>query len=175
MWHSDYTTLTMYMVQYTVIWLIILRYITLSFDIHIHLIRYMPYIHSTLFLLWIGIYKVQLASGSVYFCCVLLCLDAVRYPQGLFHRTTKATMKIWTSVPHGSTENSSPFYWHISTLIPLMLGKHSHYKPWDEINYPRCRWSLGMDKWFHPALYKACAYLSMLWLKLIHVCKRGPR
>ena len=27
------------------------------------------------------------------------------------------------------------------------------------------RWSLGMDKWFHPTLYNECNYLSMLGLK----------
>ena len=37
------------------------------------------------------------------------------------------------------------------------------------------RWSLGMDQWFHPTLYWACNYLSMLGLKLIHVSKLGPR
>ena len=37
------------------------------------------------------------------------------------------------------------------------------------------RWSLGMDKWFHPILYYGCNYLSMLGLKLNHVSKRGPR
>ena len=29
-------------------------------------------------------------------------------------------------------------------------------------------WSLGMDKLFHPTLYKGCNYLSMLALKLIY-------
>ena len=31
-----------------------------------------------------------------------------------------------------------------------------------------------MGKAFHPTLYWACDYLSMLGLKLIHVSKRGP-
>ena len=35
------------------------------------------------------------------------------------------------------------------------------------------RWSLGMDKKFHPTHYNRCNYLSMLGLKLIHVSKRG--
>ena len=35
-------------------------------------------------------------------------------------------------------------------------------------------WSLGMDKWFHPILYCAFYYLSMLGLKLIHVTNGGP-
>ena len=32
---------------------------------------------------------------------------------------------------------------------------------------------LGMDKLFHPTLYKACDYLSMLGLKFNHVSKGG--
>ena len=37
----------------------------------------------------------------------------------------------------------------------------------------RCnRWNLGMNKSFHPTLYCACDYLSMLVLKLIHVSTR---
>ena len=35
-------------------------------------------------------------------------------------------------------------------------------------------WSLGMNKQLHPTLCWACYYLSMLWLKLNHVSKRGP-
>ena len=37
-----------------------------------------------------------------------------------------------------------------------------------------CRWSLGMDKYFHPTHYWTCDYLSMLGLKLIHVSKGAP-
>ena len=50
---------------------------------------------------------------------------------------------------------------------------------WDEVAYPFLyfsgpnRWSLGMVRWFHPTLFWACDYLSMLGLKLIHVSKRG--
>ena len=36
------------------------------------------------------------------------------------------------------------------------------------------RWSLGMDKWFHPTPYSTCNYLSMLGLQLIHVNKKAP-
>ena len=40
----------------------------------------------------------------------------------------------------------------------------------------RCnRWSLGMDKQFHPTLYWKCEHLIMLGLKSTHVDKRGPR
>ena len=35
------------------------------------------------------------------------------------------------------------------------------------------RWSLGMDKCFHPTFFWACDYWSMLGLKLDHVSKRG--
>ena len=35
------------------------------------------------------------------------------------------------------------------------------------------RWSLGLDKYFHPALYDGCNYLSILELQLNHVRKRG--
>ena len=49
---------------------------------------------------------------------------------------------------------------------------------WNYLSIPklqRCnRWSLGMDKWFHPKLCWTCDYLSMLGLKLNHVSKRGP-
>ena len=50
---------------------------------------------------------------------------------------------------------------------------------WNYLSIPKLqrlfRWSLGMDKWFHPTLYLVCDYLSMLGLKLIHVSKSGPR
>ena len=36
------------------------------------------------------------------------------------------------------------------------------------------RWSLGMNKWFHPTFYNGC-HLSMLGFKLNHISKRGPR
>ena len=48
---------------------------------------------------------------------------------------------------------------------------------WNYLSIPKLqrynRWSLWMDKWFHPTLYQACNYLSMLGLKLNHVSKRG--
>ena len=40
---------------------------------------------------------------------------------------------------------------------------------------PLHRWSLGMDRLFHPTHYNGCNYLSMLGFKLNHVSKRGPR
>ena len=50
---------------------------------------------------------------------------------------------------------------------------------WNYLSIPklqRCnRWSLGMDKWFHPTLFWACDYSFMLGLRLNHVSKRGRR
>ena len=49
---------------------------------------------------------------------------------------------------------------------------------WNYLSIPKLqqcnRWSLGMDKLFHPTLHCACDYLSMMGLKLFHVNKRGP-
>ena len=42
---------------------------------------------------------------------------------------------------------------------------------WNYFSIPKLqrlhRWSLGMDKWFHPTHYDGCNYLSMLGLKLV--------
>ena len=50
---------------------------------------------------------------------------------------------------------------------------------WNYLSIPKLqrlhRWSLGMDKQFHPIFYNGCNYLSMLGLKLNHVSKRGHR
>ena len=41
--------------------------------------------------------------------------------------------------------------------------------------HQRCnRWSLEMDKWFHPTLYNGCNHLSLPGLKWIHVNERDP-
>ena len=49
---------------------------------------------------------------------------------------------------------------------------------WNYVSIPklqRCnRWSLEMDKNFHPSLHCACEYLSMLGFKSNHVSKRDP-
>ena len=46
---------------------------------------------------------------------------------------------------------------------------------WNYLSIPKLqqlhRWSLGMDKLFHPALHNGCNYISMLGLKFIHVGK----
>ena len=48
---------------------------------------------------------------------------------------------------------------------------------WNYLSIPklqRCnRWSLGMEKQFHPTEYYGCNYLSMLGLKLNHASKNG--
>ena len=48
---------------------------------------------------------------------------------------------------------------------------------WNYLSVPKLqrlhRWSLVIDKWFHPTYDNGFDYLSMLWLKLIHVSKRG--
>ena len=48
---------------------------------------------------------------------------------------------------------------------------------WNYLSIPklkRCnRWSLGLDKQFHPTLYNGCNYLSMVGLKIKHVSKMG--
>ena len=50
---------------------------------------------------------------------------------------------------------------------------------WKYLSIPKLqrlhRWSLGMDKEFHPTFYHGCSYLSMLGLNLIHVGERGRR
>ena len=50
---------------------------------------------------------------------------------------------------------------------------------WDEITYPIPNFDgrtvdVRMDKSFHPTLYWACYYLSMLGLKVICISKRVP-
>ena len=63
-------------------------------------------------------------------------------------------------------------------LIPAWISNYIHYNVcWIYLTIPKLQWlhhwSLGMDKYFHPTLYWACDYLSMMWLQLIYVNKRG--
>ena len=67
-----------------------------------------------------------------------------------------------------------PLLLHGLTLVPAWISNCFHYKVWDEITYPFLNFNVTMDKKFHPTLYRACDYLSMLGLKLNHVSKRGP-
>ena len=72
-------------------------------------------------------------------------------------------------VSNGPTNNKlseevAPFT-NTETSIPAWISNYIHYKVWDEITYTflNCsRWSLGMDKSFHPTISWACNYLSML-------------
>ena len=64
-------------------------------------------------------------------------------------------------------------------FIPSM-DKLSHAQQgvgWNNLSIPKLqplhRWSLGMNKEFHPTLYNGCNYLSMLELKFIHITKTG--
>ena len=50
----------------------------------------------------------------------------------------------------------------VKSWMKLLIHSHT----------PRCNgWSLGIDKYFHPTFHNRCDYLSMLGLKLNHVCK----
>ena len=62
----------------------------------------------------------------------------------------------------------SPFYEHGLTLIPAWISNCIYCSVLDEIYYPSQafpRWSLEMDKKFHPILFLGCNYLSMLGIK----------
>ena len=50
------------------------------------------------------------------------------------------------------------------------------FGPTNYLSIPKLhRWSLPMDKLFHPTLYNGCNYLSMLGLKFNNISKRNPR
>ena len=53
------------------------------------------------------------------------------------------------------------------------LSYYIHYEVMGEITYP-FQTVMILDEQFCPTLYWACDYLSMLGLKLSHVCKQGP-
>ena len=63
--------------------------------------------------------------------------------------------------------------------MPLLLtwiNFKIHYKVWGEITCPLPNSIGAVWEWinkFHPTLYRACDYLSTLWLKLIHVSEKG--
>ena len=65
------------------------------------------------------------------------------------------------------------------SLIPIWVSNYIHYKEWGDIRYPFPNFKgaiIEVWEWirFHPTLYGACDYLSMLGLKLIHVGIKGP-
>ena len=70
-------------------------------------------------------------------------------------------------------------YFHCHANVVLLEIKFTTTTTWNYLYIPklqRCnRWSLGMDKLFHPIFYNGCNCLSMLGLKLNHVSKRGHR
>ena len=49
---------------------------------------------------------------------------------------------------------------------------------WNHLSIPKLqrfnRWRLGTEKYFHLALCDGCNYVSLRWLKLNHISKRGP-
>ena len=62
-----------------------------------------------------------------------------------------------------------PFYLHGLTLIPEWISNYINHKVWDKVTYP---FPNGATlEVIHPALYRACDYLSMRGLKLIYVIK----
>ena len=76
--------------------------------------------------------------------------------------------------------NQGPFYWHGLILILAWISNNFSIKVWDEINYPipnilqwLYRWSLRMEKHFHPKLNNGCNYSSMLGIKLTYVIVNG--
>ena len=69
----------------------------------------------------------------------------------------------WWSILHvNAVQGPLLLTWII--LIPTWISNHICNEVWDEITqtFPKLqrlhRWSLGMDKWFHPILYKGCDY-----------------
>ena len=112
-------------------------------------------------------------------------------PNGSIDNVSAQVMRIPGKQAINWTNNSHLTGAYVPHLGPLTLtwfnfnpsrDKKLH-PPWNvEWNYSsipkhqRCnRWSLGMDKLFHPTLYNKHNYLSLLGLKLKHITKRGPR
>ena len=79
------------------------------------------------------------------------------------------------------TRFRGPVHWHGVTSSVTWISKYVHHKVCMKllihIQSRRCRnWSVGMDNEFHPTLYWACKYLSILGIKLIILLnKRHPR
>ena len=67
-----------------------------------------------------------------------------------------------------------PVVWSFDVFFDLCLNKQLNKQSWVWwLETPSCSlWRHCNDEWFHPTLYNICNYLSMLGLKLIHVCKR---
>ena len=98
------------------------------------------------------------------------------HDNGRFHPIRNAYAYFITAKCDGYLINvivlKNPSWWNMClTLVAL----HREHNSIGRIPVRCNRWSLGMDKLFHPTLYWAYNYLSMLGLKLTHVSKRGPR
>ena len=89
------------------------------------------------------------------------------YWQPLVHPVmTKFSLKlpfhftIWPEAPllkwinFKSSHPLSSVTWNYFSILKLQWCSH---------------WIWWMDKWFHPTYYFACNYLSILWLKLMHI------
>ena len=112
-----------------------------------------------------------------------LRLHLTRWSSSLHNCCNHCILKrlLWPSLSHCKKHNintwGGPFYSIGLTLTPLWMNNYIYYKAWGKIPYPfpkLHRWSLGTDKSFHPTLYWAWDYSSMLGLKLNRVIKRGP-
>ena len=102
-------------------------------------------------------------SGGIFVCCIM---GFVRYDY---------TDIIALVTP---SQNSPLERVHLN----FSMDKYPHIQErvwWNYLPIPKLqrlhRWSLGIDKHFHPTLYHGCNYLSMLGFKLNHTSKSGPR
>ena len=62
----------------------------------------------------------------------------------------------------------------VSDGVPIFQEPHEFQLENMCSTHSKHRWSSGMDKLFHPTIYNGSNYISILGLKLNHVCKRGP-
>ena len=72
----------------------------------------------------------------------------------------------------------SPFHQHGITLIPTWISNRNHYKVWVKLVIHSQTSTVQPLKFvngsvIYPIFYQTCDCLSMLWLKLNHVSKRG--
>ena len=82
------------------------------------------------------------------------------------HRKAKGKKHLRRSVnPYLKNTAQGSFYKLGLTLIPAWISNYIHYRVWRGITYPfQIQRSLGMNNLFHPTLYCAYVYLSMLEL-----------
>ena len=72
-------------------------------------------------------------------------------------------VKLWITIG-----KSGRIFLHFANLTEVCSYRFNYLSNKHRLH----RWSLGMDKQFHPTLYNGCDYISMLGLKLMHVSKR---